>query len=265
LLADHKELGSCEGVGVAVPGMIERATSRIFHAPTLGWRDVRLREPLAAATGLPVHLENAARVCALAQIWTARGEHTAVGDLVFLSVSDGLGGAIVSNGELMRGRHNVAGEFGHLPLNVDGPRCSCGATGCWETYVSNIASVSRYLGNTSGPLSPAPSGITVHDVIARAQAGDSRAAAALETTGRYLGLGLAAIVNAVDPTRIYVGGEITAVWNLLASTVRSAVAERILRAAAEPEIVVVPPEEHPRLRGAAILVAAPAFAAPVVA
>jgi N-acetylglucosamine repressor len=108
--------------------------------------------------------------------------------------------------------------------------------------------------------------LTVDDVVARARAREPRALEALRATARYLGLGLASIVNSIDPGRIYVGGEITRAWDLLETTVRAALRERVLfPAAGDVSLAVVPAEEYPRLRGAAALVAAPAFAAPVVA
>ena len=95
--------------------------------------------------GLPVEIENSGKACALAQLWATRG-NAAPSNFVYLTVSDGLGVGVVLGGELVRGQHNIAGEFGHVPLNVDGPRCGCGATGCWEAYVSNLATLSRYFG-----------------------------------------------------------------------------------------------------------------------
>jgi predicted NBD/HSP70 family sugar kinase len=269
VLADYADVGACAGVGVVVPGMVDLAAGRVLHAPTLAWRDVNLRDPLAAAVGIPVHIENSGKACALAQLWTTRSDVVSSGNSVFVSVSDGVGTGIVINGELMRGRHNTAGEFGHVPLSIDGPRCSCGATGCWEAYVSNIATLSRYFGRDlaePGPRDIETSSFTVEDLIARARAGDAKAMAAINSTGRYLGLGLASIINAVDPARIYVGGEITTAWSLIEPIVRSAVRERTLTDfGGATEIHVVPAEEHPRLRGAVALVAAPAFAAPMVA
>jgi N-acetylglucosamine repressor len=150
VLAAHPEVGDCEGIGVVVPGMVERSTSRIIHAPTLGWRDVEIHESLAAATGLPIHLDNSGKACAIAQVWAARDEAAAINDLAFVTVSDGVGVGIIAGGEVLRGRHNIAGEFGHVPLSMDGPRCSCGATGCWEAYVSNLATLSRYFGRNLG-------------------------------------------------------------------------------------------------------------------
>jgi len=269
LLADYKEIGSCAGVGVVVPGMVDLAAGRVLHAPTLAWRDVNLRDPLAAAIGFPVHIENSGKACALAQLWATRSDVVTAGHSVFVSISDGVGTGIVVNGELMRGRHNTAGEFGHVPLSIDGPRCSCGATGCWEAYVSNIATLSRYFGRDlaePGPRDVDASTFTVEDLIARARAGDAKALAAINSTARYLGLGLASIINAIDPARVYVGGEITTAWSLIEPIVRSALRERTLTEfGGMTEVHVVPAEEHPRLRGAVALVAAPAFAAPMVA
>jgi len=268
-LAEHPDLEGCEGLGVAVPGVVEHATMRVLHAPTLGWRNVDLREPLAAATGLPVHIENSGRACALAQLWTLRDELPTSGDLVFVTVSDGLGGGVVVQGEVLRGRHNIAGEFGHLTLALDGPRCSCGAAGCWEAYVSNRATLARYFGRPAEPSGPLPTdqrNLTIQDLIVRARKNDARAAAAIQATARYLGLGLANVINVLDPARVYIGGEITTAWDLIESTVKSALAERALTpAAAAVTISPVDAGEYPRLRGAAALVTAPAFAAPVVA
>jgi N-acetylglucosamine repressor len=273
LLAEHPEVDGCEGIGVVVPGMVEHSTMTVLHAPTLGWRNVNLREKLSSATGLPVQIENSGRACALAQAWAFRGDPSgsaSAGDLVFVSVSDGLGVGVIINGEVLRGRHNIAGEFGHVPLSLDGPRCACGSNGCWEAYVSNRATLARYFGRapvpTDRPEDVASKLFTIEDLIARARGGDAKAVAALEATGRYLGLGLASVINTFDPARVYIGGEITIAWGLIEGTVRAALAERALTpAAAETEIHPVAATEYPRLQGAAALVAAPAFAAPVVA
>lgn len=268
LLADHPDAGRCEGVGVAFPGMLDRTASVVVQAPALGWHEVPLKTPLASALGLPVVIENAAKACALAQIWDVRGD-APPGDFVFVTVSDGVGVGLVLGGDVLRGRHNVAGEFGHLPLNVEGPRCACGASGCWEAYVSNLATLARYTNRPLLPGQPLPaelSELTVGHVIAHARAGDVKATIALSTTAHYLGLGLAAIVNTLDPARIFIGGEITDAWDLVEGSVRQGLAQRALKATgADTQIVVVAAHEHPRLRGAAALVGAQVFVAENVA
>ena len=252
--------------------MVDHRTGRILNAPTLGWRGVDIRAKLAAATGLPVHVENSGRACALAQLWLERGE--AVGDdsFVYVNVSDGVGVGIVINGELLRGRDHIAGEFGHMPLNLEGPRCMCGARGCWEAHTSNLATLSRYFGWNLSKLSPntlreaEQNSFTVLDLVARARSGDAKAVAALRTSARFLGLGLATIVNVINPDSIYLAGEITTAWDLIEKTVRDAMTERILTdSAAYIPLRVTTTTEYPRLRGAAALIAAPTFAAPRVA
>jgi len=179
---------------------------------------------------------------------------------------------MVANGELVRGHDHIAGEFGHMPLNLDGPRCMCGASGCWETYISNLATLSRYFGWDLFKLSPNKlrdaehSSFSVIDLVARARGGDTKAIAAIQATARFLGLGLATIINVVNPDCIYMAGEITTAWDLIESTVREAMAERALtESAARTLLHLTSAQEYPRLRGAAALIAAPTFAAPRVA
>jgi predicted NBD/HSP70 family sugar kinase len=272
MIKTHSVKTTCEGVGVVIPGMVDQRTGVILNAPAFGWRGVDIRDKLAAATGLPVQIENSGRACALAQLWLVRGEPTGPNSFVSISVSDGVGVGMVINGELVRGRDHIAGEFGHIPLNLDGPRCMCGASGCWEAYISNLATLSRYFGWDLSKLSPnslrdaEQSSFTVLDLVARARAGDAKAIAAIQATARFLGLGLGAIVNIVNPDCIYLAGEITTAWDLIEATVRHALAERALteRASQTPLRVSVT-QESPRLRGAAALIAAPTFAAPRVA
>lgn len=261
---------NCEGIGIVIPGMLDRKTDLIVNAPTLGWRNVDLLKSLQAEFGdINIHFENSGRACALSQVWTTRADGLAFNDLVFVSVSDGVGVGIVINGELMRGKNNTAGEFGHVPLSIDGPQCSCGANGCWEAYISNLATMSRYFGKNLLKRQPQPLEtveFTIEDLISRARGGDSKALTALHSTARYLGLGLASIINVVDPSQIYLGGEITGAWDLIESEVRDAIKERTLtKELGTTPIRIVPAIEYPRLRGAVALVTAPAFAAPKVA
>ena len=270
VLRGRLKLSDCEGVGIVIPGVLDRKTGVVLHAPTLGWRAVNLLASLEAEfEGTSIHLENSGKACVLSQLWTTRSDGSAFNDIVFVSVSDGLGVGIVVNGELMRGKHNTAGEFGHVPLNIDGPLCSCGASGCWEAYVSNPATLSRYFGRNvarKNPQSPEIAEFTIEDLIARARGGDAKALIALNSTARYLGLGLASVINAIDPSQVYIGGEITEAWDLIEPQVREAIKERTLtRELDDTPIRIVPAMEHPRLRGAVALVTAPAFAAPKVA
>jgi predicted NBD/HSP70 family sugar kinase len=264
---DHPEFGECVGLGVVVSGMVDMDSGRFKFSPTLGWRDVDLREPLRAATQLPVVIENSVKACMLAQVWSLGPDVPGDGPVAFVNVSDGVGVGIAIDGKLLRGVHSIAGEFGHVPLDVDGPRCSCGLSGCWEAYVSKRAVVARYRGtDPSWPGSAEPAGVGVEDVIERARAGEPRAVETLRETAFYLGRGLATIVKAIDPRRVYMGGEITAAWDLIGPLVRQAMRDQaLIPEAGETEIFTVALADHPRLRGAAALVSTPAFAAPIVA
>ncbi|HAF14934.1 MAG TPA: hypothetical protein DCK99_14820, partial [Blastocatellia bacterium] len=154
LLKVHNAEARCEGIGLVVPGMVDYRTGHILNAPTLGWREVDVRDKLAASTGMPVHVENAAKACALSQMWLSNNNPTSAQSFAYISVSDGVGVGVVVNGELLRGRDHIAGEFGHMPLNLDGPRCMCGNNGCWEAYISNLAILSRYFGWNLSKRSP---------------------------------------------------------------------------------------------------------------
>jgi predicted NBD/HSP70 family sugar kinase len=270
LVETHAEAGECEGVGLVVPGMVDRRTAVVLNAPTLGWRDVDLRAALTAAIGLPVFIDRDAAACALAHMWLGQASGDGVDNFVYLTVSDGVGTSVVVNGEVLRGYRSTAGEFGHVPLSLDGPRCACGARGCLEAYASNRATLARYLGrDLSAPGAYAQlrgEGLEIPDLVARARSGDVAATAALRETGRYLGVGIANIVNSISPARIVVGGEITAAWDLIEPAVRESVRERTLTAAsAATPVVVEAGDAYLRLRGASALVVAPVFVAPRVA
>ena len=270
LLKTHRAAGNCNGIGLVVPGMVDQQTGRVLNAPQLGWRDVDIRDALAGATGFQVHIENAPIACALAQMWLSERGDDAPRDFVYVTVSDGVGAGVVVNGEVVRGHNNTAGEFGHVPVDPRGPQCLCGSRGCLEAFTSNLATLSRYLGHEFSPTDTRQllqeSGITITDVIARARSGDRRARRALEETARYLGGGLAVIVNTLNPAQIFVGGEITEAWDSIAPVIHGAIEARALTSlAAATPVHPDPASRYPRLRGATALVAAPLFAAPQVA
>ena len=201
---------------MVVAGLVDIARGRLRNAPTLGWHDLEIREPLEAALQLPVVVENDVKACVLAQLWAVRGHAPVDGPVAFVNASDGVGVGIAIDGQLLRGAHNNAGELGHVSLSMDGPRCACGQKGCWEAYVSVRAILARYRGtDPDWPASAEPSDVTVAKVISRAQAGEAQALATLRETGHYLGRGFATIVKALEPRRIYVSGEITEAWDIV--------------------------------------------------
>jgi N-acetylglucosamine repressor len=263
-------VAECEGIGLVVPGMVDRRTGRILNSPPLGWRDVDLRDTLAEATGMRVFIENAPIACALAHMWLQPFDGAASDNFVYVSVSDGVGAGVVVDGDVLRGHGETAGEFGHVLLNLNGPKCMCGLRGCWEAYTSNIATRARYLGlEASMPENREAlreTGFTMGDLMTRARAGDAKAAEALLETGRYLGVGLGNIITSLSPARIIIGGEISAAWDLIGETVNVEARRRTLTdAAAQTPIIPATGGHSPRLRGAAALLVARHFAAPEVA
>lgn len=264
------DVGTLEGVGVVVPGMVDARTGRVLNAPTLAWRDVDLQGSLEEGTGLPVYIERDAVACAMARMWLGARRQEGTRDFVYLIVSEGVGTGLVVNGQVVRGRSFTAGEFGHVPLDLNGPPCSCGGRGCMESFVSDPATVARYLqrGLTARDAGGGASGgiPRLGDIVALARAGNAAAREAIETTGQYLGVGLAAIINALNPGLIVVGGDITGAWDLMEPFIQTELSARTLTvSAAATPISIDPDYAETRLRGAAALVVAPAFAAPQIA
>jgi D-xylose transport system substrate-binding protein len=189
------------GIGVAVVGVVRRDDGLVSTAPNLGWRDAPLGIALRRAlrSRAPLVIANEADLGALAE--HRRGAAVGADDVVFLSGEVGLGGGLIVGGRPLTGVAGYAGEIGHLPVNpVAGSVCRCGAVGCWETEVGEDALLVR-----AGR--PAGGGrVAVEAVVAAAESGDERALAALAEVGRWLGIGLAGLVNTLSPRRVVLGG-----------------------------------------------------------
>ena len=238
-----------EGVGITIPGRFDHALGRLVFAPNLGWRDVDIRTPIVEATGLDVEIENAANACALAAVWFDREELEASRNLAVVTVSEGIGIGVLVNGQLATGLRGMAGEFGHVSLDPDGPPCSCGSRGCWEVFGSNRAAVRYYLESTSETP-----GLTFLDLLARADAGDSHAVAALEKMAHELGRGMRIIVAGLAPERILVIGDLTRSWDLLGPLIEADVAKQVLPGGQTPLVIAVHESGMARLRGTVALV-----------
>lgn len=252
----------CEGLGVSLPGRID-AEGRLVFAPNLGWGErIDLRQPLEKAIGVPVLLENAANACALAELWFG-GHPEHVRNLIAVTVSEGIGVGLLLNGQLLHGADGLAGEFGHVSIDDEGPVCSCGRRGCWERYASNTAAIQDYAtaSDWSRTKGPPP---RFEDVLRLAHAGDRPAVDALERMAHFLGRGLGALVTGLAPDLIVVIGEVTAAWDRVGPIVEEAVRKRGLLPALT-RIIPTDPATQPRLRGALTLVVQQHFGAPAVA
>jgi predicted NBD/HSP70 family sugar kinase len=148
------------------------------------------------------------------------GHSDGLHDLVVVNVSEGIGTGIYANGQILRGAHGMAGEFGHIQIDAEGPFCACGGRGCWELTASNRAGLQYYK-----KASKNRAVTTFEKLVELAQSGDSLALQALGEMGRNLGRGMRIIVSSLDPHEIVVVGTITKVWE----QVRSAVEDEMTR------------------------------------
>ena len=195
-----------EGIGVSLPGRYDEDASRLIFAPNLKWGEFDLKGSLERATKLRVELENAANACVLAEVWFGHADQ--IRDMVVVTISEGIGTGIFLNGQLMRGGHGMAGEFGHVSLDPNGPKCTCGGRGCWEVYGSNRAALRHYQEMTKGSER-----LAFQDLLSRADSGDTAAETALEKMAHAIGQGMRMLVAGLAPAEIVVVGECTAQWN----------------------------------------------------
>jgi glucokinase len=206
--------GPIATIGVGVPGLYDPATGRVRFLPNVPgpWAGHPVGEPIAAATGLPTALINDARAFGLAELrlGAARGASSMVG----LTLGTGVGGALVIGGRLLQGHDGTAGEMGHQTIDPDGPWCGCGNRGCMEAYAR------------ADQVAAACGTATAEEAVRAARAGDERALRGLADVGRYLGIGLANMINVVSPDVIVLGGGVAAAGDLLFEPIRAEIARR---------------------------------------
>ena len=226
LRADH----DATAVGIGAAGWIDLARTTVLFAPNLAWRDEPLRGRLEDLIGLPVIIENDANAAAWAEFRFGAGQGQRV--VAMVTLGTGIGSGLVIAGELYRGAHGIAPEFGHMCVVPGGRRCGCGNRGCWEQYASGKALVREAREVAMGaPLSAAAllraaggdvAGIDGPTVTEVALAGDPAARECFDEVGRWLGLGLGALAAALDPSCFIVGGGVSDAGNLLLDPTRRA-------------------------------------------
>jgi predicted NBD/HSP70 family sugar kinase len=257
--AGYEEFG---GIGVALIGLIDCDEGIIFEGENLGWPEpVEVGKILRSKIkDVPIYFENNARLSALGELWSGSSRLSGIRDLVFLDVNEGVGAGIIIDGQLYRGYRNGAGEFGHVCIDPQGPRCSCGSQGCLEAFASDTATIKRYA-KKSG--SSDTSLVDMKFIVDLANKGDAYAVATLMETAHYLGLGLAPIIYGLSPQRIVIGGAITEAWPLLEQEVWDACALRVSEPFRRNTTLVAPRTQHKAsLMGAVSLVLARSFAGP---
>ncbi|MBL7183181.1 MAG: ROK family protein [Anaerolineae bacterium] len=229
------ERGQVQGIGIVAPGPLDPRKGIIMDAPNLsGWKNVPLKALMEEEIGLPVVVGNDANLAALAEQRFGAGQ--GVADLIYITVSTGIGGGIIVDNRLLLGAQGLAGEVGHQTIEAHGPRCNCGNIGCLEALAAGpaIARRARELIRTGivttiadwvgGDLDK----ITAKEVNQAAQAGDPVAIELFRQAGFYIGVGIVNLLHLFNPSLIIIGGSVTKAGDLLFEPIRATVRERAM-------------------------------------
>lgn len=215
-----REKHEVSAVGIGAAGFVDAAGCRVMFAPHLSWRDEPLADLLAERLDAPVVVDNDANMALWAEHrFGAARDHT---NVVLVTLGTGIGGAILIGGRPYRGFGGMAGEFGHQQVVPDGRPCECGRTGCWEQYCSGKA-LARFARDAGRDLEgPALTEAARNDdIVARG---------AFTSIGRWLGVGVANVVAALDPEIVLIGGGVSSAGDLLLAPARIALAESLVAA-----------------------------------
>jgi len=220
------------GVGIGSPGPLNTKTGVVILTPNLGWINMPLRDKIAAATGLPATLDNDANCATLGEWWRGAAQDTRL--VVGVTIGTGIGGGIVNDGRVFHGASDVAGELGHMTIDMNGRRCNCGNYGCLEAYASgpNIAkrAIEEVESGTPSSLADYVGGdlhlVTAQVVYEAAADGDQLALEVVRDTARFLGVGIANLVNLINPEMVVVAGGVTLAGERLFAPLRAEVKRR---------------------------------------
>ena len=236
-----------EGIGLSMPGRVDPATRTLVLAPNLHWAGFDVAGEIERGVGLNVEMENEANACLIAEVWSGRLD--GVRNAVLVAISEGIGTAILANGQMVTGKGGLAGEFGHVTMDPSGPLCGCGRTGCWEMFASSNAA-KRYYAEATGRK---PDDILTHRLLNMAAEGDATAIAAMTRQAECLGEGLHSITAALAPEVILFTGDLTTAWTQFGPIIEERLKTQLL-AGTPPRLMTTLNPEFARLRGAAALV-----------
>ncbi len=253
------------GVGLGLAGFIDSNAGVCRYSPFFGWRDVNLASPLTLALGLDVYLENDVNSLTIAEQWFGHGrgyEH-----FVVVTVGRGIGVGFVLNGRFYAGHEGGVGELGHVTVVPNGPTCSCGRQGCLEMMASDralIQAAGESIADGKLAVLTDSRDITVEELVAAADAGDDTARSLIAESGRWLGIGLATIVNLLNPELIIVAGEGVEAGDLRLGPMREALREgRFDSLGTDTKLVVESSGDVTWARGAACVVLSEFFRSPL--
>jgi predicted NBD/HSP70 family sugar kinase len=220
------------GIGVAVAGIVRRTDGLVRLAPNLGWRDEPLGARLAAALALPapIHVANEADLGGLAE--HRRGAAVGFDSVLFVMGEVGVGGNLMVDGQPVVGAAGYAGEIGHLPVNPEGGRCGCGSYGCWETEIGERAMLVHAGRPAAGGRE------AVAQLLEAAANGEREALAGLAHVGGWLGIGLAGLINVLNPSLVVLGGLFEQIHPFVATQLADVLERRALPASRELVTIV---------------------------
>jgi glucokinase len=209
-------------IGVGAPGLSNPETGILFTSPNLpDWKDVPLRDIIERELGKKTFLINDANAAALGELFFGAGRGAK--DFIYITLSTGIGGGIIIDGKIYTGSIGTAGELGHMTIDDKGPLCKCGNRGCWETLASGTAlardarqrieegSKTSILDYADGD----PAKVTAEVIHQAAREGDRLAKECIISTGYYVGVGLANLVNIFNPEVIVIGGGLSNIGDML--------------------------------------------------
>jgi glucokinase len=227
------------GVGIGSPGPLDTKTGVVLLTPNLGWVNMPLRDRVAAGLGLPAALDNDANCAIYGEWW--RGAARGVDYVVGLTIGTGIGGGIVLGGDVYRGASDIAGEIGHMTIDSTGRLCKCGNYGCLEAYASGPAIAARATeGTQAGADTSLPryvdndlSKITAQVVYQAAHDGDEFALEVVRDTAKFLGAGVASLINIFNPQVVVICGGVTLAGDKLFVPLRGEVKRRAFKPAVD--------------------------------
>ncbi|HEY4306783.1 MAG TPA: ROK family protein [Gemmatimonadaceae bacterium] len=233
------------GVGIGAPGPLDREKGLVIVAPNLGWRNFPLRDRIGEKLNLPATLDNDANCATVGEWWqgSAQGGTNVIG----ITIGTGIGGGIILDGKLFHGSSDVAGEIGHTTIDLNGRHCKCGNYGCLEAYASGPAIAVRarevLVREETASLLPSMVGgkldeITAATVYSAASQGDAVASEIVRDTARYLGVGVANLLNTINADVVVIAGGVTAAGDALFVPLRAEVRRRAFRSAVDATRIV---------------------------
>ncbi|MCJ7523233.1 MAG: ROK family protein, partial [Dehalococcoidia bacterium] len=224
------------GMGIAIAGLVTPATGVLLTSPNLlSWYNTPVKEIFERELRIPVHVGNDANLAVLGEHRFGAG--TGSNNVIYITVSTGIGGGVITGGKLLTGSSGFAGELGHMTIDLNGPKCKCGSIGCFEVMASGTAIADFALERLSRGEKSAITDIVAGDlarvtakvVVEAAKAGDAVAGEVMRTETTNLGVGLANLVHIFNPDIIILGGGVSQAGEFLFEPVRRVVAGRIMR------------------------------------